>query len=136
MTDTLQQLNRKMGSDDSIRADEASPFLIGAIRRMGYRVTIHGLEYTNLASGHGDSFGYHSVIHGGEDSGQQPEETTKIGAGVTIGAWAVVFRSTIGDSCRIGPYAYVDGSQLAAGTIVPKGAIIIDNQYIGQVQWV
>ncbi len=136
MTDTLRQLNRTMGRDDSIRADEASPFLIGAIRRMGNRVTIHGLEYTNLAAGHGDSFGYHSVVHGGPDSGQEPEETTKLGAGVRIGPWAVVFRSTIGDDSVIGPYAYVDGSRLAPGTHVPKGAIIINNQYVGQVQWI
>ena len=136
MTNTLAQLKGTIGHEDSIRADEAAPFIIGAIRRMGNRVTIHGLEYTNLASGHGDSFGYHSVIHGGSDSGQDPEETTKLGANVTIGAWAVVFRSTIGDDCVIGPYAYVESSQLAPGTIVPKGAIIIGNQYRGQVEWI
>ena len=59
-----------------------------------------------------------------------------IGSGVRIGAWDVVFRSTIGDNCVIGPYAYIDGSQLAPGTVVPRGAIIINNQYLGQVQWI
>ena len=136
MTNSLRQLQRVMGRDDSIRADEASPFLIGKIVRMGNRVTIHGLEYTNLASGHGDTFGFHDVIHGGSDSGQDPEETTQIGSGVRVGAWAVVFRSTIGDDCVIGPYVYVDGSTLAPDTVVPRGAIIINNQYLGQVQWI
>jgi NDP-sugar pyrophosphorylase family protein len=103
---------------------------------MGNRVTIHGLEYTNLRSGHGDTFGYHSVIHGGSDSGQDPEATTRLGSGVRIGAWAVVFRSTIGNNCVIGPCVYVDASTIAPGTVVPRGAIIINNQYRGQVQWI
>jgi carbonic anhydrase/acetyltransferase-like protein (isoleucine patch superfamily) len=136
MTNSLQQLQRVMGRDDSIRADEASPFLIGKIARMENHVTIHGLEYSNLTSGHGDCFGYHCVIHGGEDSGQEPAQTTVIGSGVRIRAWGVVFRSTIGNNCVIGPYAYVDGSQLAPGTVVPRGAIIINNQYLGKVQWI
>jgi carbonic anhydrase/acetyltransferase-like protein (isoleucine patch superfamily) len=136
MTNSRSQLQRVMGHADAIRADEASPFLIGKIARMGNHVTIHGLEYSNLLSGHGDSFGNHSVIHGGTDSGQSPNETTVIGSGVRIQDWAVVFRSTIGDNCVIGPYAYVDGSQLAPGTVVPRGAIIVNNQYLGKVQWI
>ncbi len=136
MSNSLAQLSKVMGQDDSIRADEASPFVIGKIARMGNQVTIHGLEYSDLASGHGDTFGSHSVIHGGEDSGRHPEQTTVIGSGVRVGKWDVVFRSTIGDNCVIGPYAYIDGSQLAPGTIVPRGAIIINNQYRGQVQWI
>ena len=103
---------------------------------MGNGVTIHGLEYSNLTSGHGDTFGFHSVIHGGTDSGQEPEQTTIIGSGVRTGAWSVVFRSTIGDNCVIGPYAYVDASTIAPGTVVPRGAIIINNQHRGQVQWI
>jgi carbonic anhydrase/acetyltransferase-like protein (isoleucine patch superfamily) len=136
MTNSLSQLRRVMGRADSIRADEASPFLIGKIARMGNNVTIHGLEFSNLVSGHGDSFGSHSVIHGGTDSGQDPEETTVVGSGVRIRDWAVVFRSTIGNNCVIGAYAYIDGSQLAPGTVVPRGAIIVNNQYLGKVQWI
>jgi carbonic anhydrase/acetyltransferase-like protein (isoleucine patch superfamily) len=133
-TNSMTQLNRMMGHDDSIRGDEGTPFVIGEIRRMGNRVTIHGLEYTCLSIGPRASFGYHSVIHAGTVPGQGP--TTTIGANVTIGAWAVVFRSIIGKNCVIGPYAYIDGSQLKPGTIVPRGAIIIDNQYVGRVQWI
>jgi carbonic anhydrase/acetyltransferase-like protein (isoleucine patch superfamily) len=136
MTDSLARLYKVMGHDDSIRADEASPFLIGRIARMGNRVTIHGLEYTNLLHGHGDSFGYHSVVHGGADTGEGPNETTIVGDRVRIGAWAVVFRSKIGDGCVIGPYAYIDNSTLKPGMIVPRGAIIINNQYRGMVQWI
>ena len=53
MTNSRSQLRRVMGHADAIRADEASPFLIGKIARMGDHVTIHGLEYSNLLSGHG-----------------------------------------------------------------------------------
>jgi carbonic anhydrase/acetyltransferase-like protein (isoleucine patch superfamily) len=136
MTNSLNQLQKLMGRDDSIRADEASPFLIGKIARMGNRVTIHGLEFTSLKSGHGDTFGYHSVIHGGSDSGQQPVGTTRLGSGVRVGEWAVVFKSTIGNNCVIGPYAYIESSTLAPGTVVPRGAIIVNNKYRGHVQWI
>jgi carbonic anhydrase/acetyltransferase-like protein (isoleucine patch superfamily) len=136
MTNSLSQLKKVMGHADSIRADEANPFLIGKIARMGNHVTIHGLEFSDLVSGHGDSFGLHSVVHGGTDSGQNPTKTTVIGSGVRIQNWAVVFRSTIGNNCVIGPYAYVDSSQLAPGTVVPRGAIIINNQFLGKVQWI
>jgi carbonic anhydrase/acetyltransferase-like protein (isoleucine patch superfamily) len=136
MANSRSQLPRVLGRADAIRADEASPFFIGKIARMGNQVTIHGLEFSNLVAGHGDRFGDHSVVHGGTDSGQSPNETTVIGSGVRIGAWAVVFRSTIGNNCVIGAYAYVDGSQLAPGTVVPRGAIIVNNKYLGQVQWI
>jgi carbonic anhydrase/acetyltransferase-like protein (isoleucine patch superfamily) len=136
MTNSRRQLQRVMGRADSIRADEANPFQIGRIARMGNHVTIHGLEFSNLVSGHGDLFGTHSVIHGGTDLGQSPNETTVIGSGVRIRRWAVVFRSTIGDNTVIGAFAYVDGSQLPPGTVVPRGAIIVKNQYLGQVQWI
>jgi hypothetical protein len=43
MTNSLRQLEKVMGHNDSIRADEAAPFLIGKIATMGNRVTINGL---------------------------------------------------------------------------------------------
>ena len=45
MSNSLAELRKFMGRNDSIRADEASPFVIGKIARMGNFVTIHGLEY-------------------------------------------------------------------------------------------
>lgn len=136
MTNLPRQLHRVMGHGNSIRADEASPFLVGSIARMTNRVTVHGLEHSDLILGDRNAFGFHSVIHGGSDSGQNPKETTVVGDRVRVGAWAVVFRSTIGDRVRIGRYAYVDGSTLAPGTFVPRGAIIVNNQFLGRVQWV
>jgi carbonic anhydrase/acetyltransferase-like protein (isoleucine patch superfamily) len=136
MTNLPAQLHGVMGHGDSIRADEASPFLVGSIARMSNRVTVHGLEHSDLSLGHRDAFGYHSLIHGGSDSGQDPEETTVVGDRVRIGAWAVVFKSTIGDRCTIGPHAYIEGSTLEPGTVVPRRAIIVNNQYLGRVQWV
>jgi len=136
MANLPRQLHRVLGRGNSIRADEASPFIVGSIARMSNRVTVHGLEYSDLILGNRNAYGFHSVIHGGSDSGQNPNETTVVGNRVRVGAWAVVFRSTIGDRVRIGPYAYVDGSTLAPGTVVPRGAIIVNNQFLGRVQWV
>src|SRR3954452_23548505 len=42
------RLHRVMGRGDSIRADEASPFLVGSIAWMSNRVTVHGLEHSDL----------------------------------------------------------------------------------------
>ena len=36
---------------------------------------------------------------------------------------------------RIGFRAYVDGSQLAPGTVVPDRAIFINNVFLGFVEW-
>ena len=80
---------------------------------MANRVTIHGLDSTNLVSGRGDSFGYHSVIHGGADTGTNLDETTVLGSGIRIGAWDVIFASKIGNDCVIQPFAYIENSQLA-----------------------
>ncbi|APW61658.1 hypothetical protein [Paludisphaera borealis] len=136
MTNSLAQLHKVMGRGDSIRADEASPFLIGSLDHVSNRVTVHGLEHSSLVLGRGDAFGFHSVIHGGSDSGQSPEETTVVGDRVVIKAWAVVFKSTIGDGSTIGNHAYIEGSTLAPGTVVPPRSIIVNNQYLGRVQWV
>jgi carbonic anhydrase/acetyltransferase-like protein (isoleucine patch superfamily) len=161
----FHQLRQVMGNYDSIRADEgddaptahAHAFDIGMIRSMGDRVTMHALEHTGIAIGNNVRYGFHVLVHGGEDSGNAPAtDTTRIGDNVTIGDWAVAFRSTIGNGINIGAHAYVDGSQLYVkdgnvyadtnadgigdklmffGAAVPSRAIIIDNVYLGQVQW-
>lgn len=133
---SLAQLHKVMGRADSIRADEASPFLIGSLDHMADRVTVHGLEHSSLVLGRRDAFGFHSVIHGGSDSGQNPDDTTVVGDRVVVKAWAVVFRSTIGAGSTIGNHAYIDGTTIAPGTVVPPRSIIINNQYLGKVQWV
>src|SRR4051812_20127011 len=47
-----------------------------------------------------------------------------------------VFKSTLGDRCTIGPHAYIEGTILEPGTVVPRRAIIVNDQYLGRFQWV
>jgi carbonic anhydrase/acetyltransferase-like protein (isoleucine patch superfamily) len=159
-----QGLRQVMGNYDSIRADEGDDvptghphgFDIGAISQMGDHVTMHALEHTGIVTGNNVRYGYHSLVHGGEDTGNAPAtDTTRIGDNVTIGDWAVVFRSNVGSGITIGDHAYIDGSQLYlkngniwanrsvaglpdvrlfVGSVVPARAIVIDNVVVGQVE--
>jgi carbonic anhydrase/acetyltransferase-like protein (isoleucine patch superfamily) len=135
LANTLAQLARALGAKDAIRADEGFPFKIGELGRWGDRVTVHALEETSITIGPGSKFGFHAVIHGGPDDGNHPHDLTRIGKHVTVGAFGIIFRSTVGAGSVIGSRALVDGSQLPAGTVVPDGAIIINNVYLGQIEW-
>ncbi|MBM3463358.1 MAG: acetyltransferase [Armatimonadetes bacterium] len=132
--DSLALLDLRMGSRDSARADEGKEFRIGQLGGMADDVVIHALEHTSVFIGDGNVFGSGVIVHGGDDSGNVPHDTTRIEDGVTVGAGAVVFRATIGDNCVIGVRALVDGSQLAAGTVVADRAIIVKNVSLGFVE--
>ena len=73
--------------------------------------------------------------HGGPDDGAEPHEITKVGDDVTVKEWAVGFRSKVGNGVVIGVRAYVDGSHLLAGRVVPERAIMIKDKMIGYVEW-
>ena len=135
MSQSADELARILGARVSIRADEGDGFTFGRLVSVKDSVTFHALEHTTLWLGEGIRVGSHAVVHGGEDSGNSPERTTRTEDNVTVGDWAVVFRSTIGKGATIGAHALVDGSQLAAGTVVPDRAIIIDNKRVGTVEW-
>jgi carbonic anhydrase/acetyltransferase-like protein (isoleucine patch superfamily) len=135
LADTLAQLARALGARDSIRADEGFPFKIGHISKWLDRVTVHALEETNIQIGPGSKFGFHAVIHGGPDDGNHPHDRTRIGKKVSVGDFGIIFRSTVGDGSKIGNRALVDGSQLAPGTVVPDGAIIVNNVNLGTIEW-
>ena len=47
----------------------------------------------------------------------------------------MVFRSKIGAGVVIGTRAYIDGSHLAPGTVVPDRAIMIKDKIVGYVEW-
>jgi carbonic anhydrase/acetyltransferase-like protein (isoleucine patch superfamily) len=135
LADTLARLARALGGMDAIRADEGFPFKIGRIAKWGDSVTVHALEESNIQIGAGSKFGFHSVIHGGPDDGNHPKERTLIGKSVIVGAFGVIFRSTVGARSKIGSRALVDGSQLAPGTVVPDGAILVNNVNLGTIEW-
>jgi carbonic anhydrase/acetyltransferase-like protein (isoleucine patch superfamily) len=135
LEDTLAGLSAASGVRGSIRADEGQPFEIGAVARLGDLTTFHALVETEIRTGDRVRFGSHVVVHGGPDDGSSPRELTVIGDDVTLGDWAVAFRSTIGAGSRLGFRSHVEGSQLAPGTVVPDRAVVIDNVTVGFVEW-
>lgn len=135
LDDDYVALRGKIGRNVAIRADEGEHFHIGVIGRLGDRVTFHALEHTDLEIGAHDDIGFHVVVHGGPDDASTPHEITQVGDDVTVKEWAVVFRSKVGKGCVIGAHAYVDGSHLAPGTVVPDRAIMIKDKIVGYVEW-
>ena len=156
LAQTLDQLSAVTGNSVSIRADEGEPFTIGTIARIEGTFTMHALEHTGITVGNNVNYGFHSLVHGGDDSGNSPHETTRIGNDVKIGRWSVVFRSTIGNGISIGRKSLVDGSQLYLkdgniwadtngdttpdvkllnGPRVPDRVVIINNAVVGKVEW-
>lgn len=133
--DAYAVIRGKIGRDVAIRADEGEHFHIGVIGRLGDRVTFHALEHSDLEIGAHDDIGFHVVVHGGPDDAATPHEVTQLGDDVTVKEWAVVFRSKVGKGCVIGAHAYVDGSHLAPGTVVPDRAIMIKDRIVGHVEW-
>ena len=132
---SADEVDARLGKHVAIRADEGEPFVFGTIGRVQDRVTFHALEHSNIAVGDGVELGYHVVVHGGADDGNAPNETTTIDDAAVVKDWSVIFRSTIGKGGVIGTRAYVDGSQIAPGTVVPDRAIIINNKHVGTVEW-
>lgn len=135
MDDSFDALLAKIGRNVSIRADEGEHFHFGVLSHLQDRVTFHALEHTELEVGNRDNIGFHVVVHGGPDDASEPHAISQIGDDVTIKDWAVVFRSKIGNGSTIGVRAYVDGSHLAPGTVVPDRAIMVKDKIIGYVEW-
>lgn len=135
MADSLATVEEKAGRNVAIRADEGEHFHFGHVGRLQDRVTFHALEHTDITIGNDDAFGYHVVVHGGPDDGSDPHELTQIEDQVVVKDWAVVFRSKVGKGVVIGTRAYVDGSHLAPGTVVPDRAIMIKDKIVGYVEW-
>lgn len=113
----------------------SSDFHFGILNRIQDRVTFHALEHTDIDVGQNDAFGFHVVVHGGPDDGSDPHELTRIDDDLTVRDWAVVFRSTIGRGSTTGVRAFVDGSHLAPGSVVPDREIMIKDKIIGFVEW-
>ena len=136
LANSLAQLNLVMGNRDSIRADEGSPFVFGTISQISDNFTAHALEGTGIVAGNNNQFGFHSIIHGGEDTSTGSTTLgTTLGSNIIVGDWSVVFRSTIQDGVTLGSYCFIDNTLITAGTVIPDRAIYIDNVFLGFVQW-
>ena len=97
--------------------------------RTGSHVTINSPLGGTLSIGRKFRAGSGAVILGG------PNVNAKIGDDVTIGAGAVVDRTSLGSGSTVGSRAYLLNSSFPAGTNIPPKAIYINNKFDGYVQW-
>jgi len=117
-----------LGRRNSIRADQGQPITIGSIAGTGNSVTINSPEGGALTIGQGLAAGQGAVILGGTSA-----KPSVIGDNVSIGAGAVVDRSSLGSGTTVGALAYVLNSTFPAGTNIPDGSIYISNVLVGHV---
>ena len=135
LAQTKSGFSARSGVGNSLRADEGTPFTLGTIRDMKDGVTFHALEHTHIATGNRNTFGVHSIVHGGPADYGSHTDTTISGDDVEVKDRAVLFNSRVGDGTVIGARSLVQASDLPAGTVVPDRTIIIDGVEFGGVEW-
>jgi carbonic anhydrase/acetyltransferase-like protein (isoleucine patch superfamily) len=135
MAQTKRAFSARSGVRNALRADEGTPFELGAIRDMKDGVTFHALEHTHIATGDRNTFGVHSIVHGGPADYGTHTDTTISGDNVEVKDRAVLFNSRVGDGTVIGARSLVQASDLPAGAVVPDETIIIDGVKFGDVEW-
>lgn len=137
--DSLKRLDKAMGSQISIRADEGGPFGIGAIAKMGDKVVFHALEGADLQVGQRVTYGRGAIVHGGGRPTINPTTgfaaPTVVGNDVRLGDGSVVFRSLIGNGAAVGSRSLVVGSELRIRQTVPARTIYANGEVFGRVEW-
>lgn len=126
-----------LGRGDSILGDQGQPITIGSLRKLGNGVTIT----SPLGSGSGPvvaggpitidqdfSADDNAVILGGQGI------SINIGDNVSVGAGAVLSRTSVGANATIGARSYIENSKIAAGANIAPGTIMINNVVVGTVQ--
>ncbi len=112
----------------SIRADEGTPFAIGANTNIQDGVVIHGLEQGRVIGddrqeysvwvGQNTSLTHMSLIHG----------PAYVGDNCFIGFRSTVFNAKVGDGCVVMMHALIQDVDIPAGKYVPSGAIVTNQQ--------
>jgi carbon dioxide concentrating mechanism protein CcmM len=112
----------------SIRADEGTPFAIGANTNIQDGVVIHGLEQGRVIGddrkeysvwvGDNTSLTHMALIHG----------PAYIGDNCFIGFRSTVFNAKVGDGCVVMMHALIQDVEIPAGKYVPSGAIVTNQQ--------
>ncbi|MFS8824805.1 ribulose bisphosphate carboxylase small subunit, partial [Synechococcus sp. R6-6] len=108
----------------SIRADEGSPFHIGARSNIQDGVVIHGLEQGRVIGedgqpysvwiGRNTSIAHMALIHG----------PAYVGNDCFIGFRSTVFNARVGDGCIIMLHCLIQDVEIPPGKYVPSGSII------------
>ena len=117
----------------SIRADEGTPFFIGAGTNIQDGVVIHGLEQGRVIGddqqnysvwiGTNVSITHKALVHG----------PCYIGDDCFIGFRSTVFNSRIGEGCIVMLHALIQDVEIPPGKYVPSGAIITNQQQVNRL---
>lgn len=112
----------------SIRADEGTPFYIGANTNIQDGVVIHGLEQGRVIGddgqeysvwiGKNSSIAHMALIHG----------PAYVGDDCFIGFRSTVFNARVGKGCIVMMHALIQDVEIPPGKFVPSGAIITNQQ--------
>ncbi|NCJ05757.1 carbon dioxide-concentrating mechanism protein CcmM [Synechococcales cyanobacterium C] len=112
----------------SIRADEGSPFLIGAGANIQDGVVIHGLERGRVMGddqreysvwiGQNASITHKALIHG----------PAYIGDDCFIGFRSTIFNARVGQGCVVMMHVLIQDVEIPPGKYVPSGSIITSQQ--------
>lgn len=112
----------------SIRADEGTPFYIGAETNIQDGVVIHGLEQGRVTGDDGNEYSvwigkqtcitHMALIHG----------PAYIGDHCFIGFRSTVFNAKVGNGCIVMMHALIQDVTIPAGKYVPSGAVITTQQ--------
>ncbi|MEO0491683.1 MAG: ribulose bisphosphate carboxylase small subunit [Cyanobacteria bacterium J06659_2] len=112
----------------SIRADEGTPFYIGANTNIQDGVVIHGLEQGRVFGddqqaysvwiGEGTCITHMALIHG----------PAYVGNECFIGFRSTVFNAQVGHGCIVMMHALIQDVEIPPGKYVPSGAVITTQQ--------
>jgi carbon dioxide concentrating mechanism protein CcmM len=112
----------------SIRADEGSPFSIGASTNIQDGVVIHGLEQGRVKGDDGKDYSvwigsstsitHMALIHG----------PAYVGDNCFIGFRSTVFNARVNEGCIVMMHALIQDVEIPPGKFVPSGAIITSQQ--------
>jgi len=135
LSNNVAQLDDVMGNRISLRADEGSPFILGALRSIGSNATFHALEHTGVSISGNARIESGSLVHGGPNSFNS--NTTTAGFGFQLGAKSVFFASRIGALGRIGYKSAILSTDFgnAVNTRVGDCQIYNGGVKVGTVEW-
>jgi SulP family sulfate permease len=115
--------NVHVAAGSSVRADEGTPFFIGANSNLQDGVVVHALKERKVVVageewavyiGKNVSIAHDALVHG----------PCYVGDGTFIGFKSIVHDSVVGAGCFIGHGALVVGVEIPDGKLVPHGRVV------------